>query len=133
MSCLRHLAGFHGFCNVFAASLRREDCQGPLPYGLGHLVGWPTLHNASAIFSVTDDGQGSNFRVWRLLVGVSTLYNVAQSVFFAITLRKGGVLPPMLHYMQRSLNCGEWKKAARLAWQPGPIVSALFQSSSAIR
>ena len=85
-----HLAGFYRLRNVFAASLRRQDCQEPLQHRLGHLVGWVTLHNASAMFPVEDDCQGSDFWVRRHLVVVLTLHNVAQSVFFAILLCKGG-------------------------------------------
>ena len=83
-----HLVGFHRLRNVFAASLRRKDCQGPLQYRLGHLVEFLTLPNASAMFSEDIDWQGLDFRVWRLLVGFRHCA-MPNKVFFAIALRKG--------------------------------------------
>ena len=84
-----HFAGFHRSRNVFATSLRREDCRSQVQHRVGHLVGWLILHKASAIFSVNDDWQGPKFSVWRHLVVVSTSHNVAQSVF-RVYIAQGG-------------------------------------------
>ena len=84
-SRLCHVSGnlveVHGLRNVFAASLRRADCQGPLPCRLEQLVGFLTLHSASAMFSEDVDWKGLDFRVWRHLVGFATSFHTSTSVW----------------------------------------------------
>lgn len=97
-SRLCHVSGnlveVHGLRNVFAASLRRADCQGPLPCRLEQLVGFLTLHSASAMFSEDVDWKGSDFRVWRHLVGFRH-FTMPHKVFFCNHTAQRGGRPPV--------------------------------------
>ena len=88
--------GFHTLRNFSTAYLNPIGCQRPLQYDLGHLVGFLTLHNKSAmcpgklIGNVRISGFGNT--LWRF-----RLCAISYKVYFSsLRCAMGRVRPPVI-------------------------------------